>query len=256
VRACRPAAPRLILRAASGAIALAVATPAGAVVGGTDDAGSLARASVMVLSSKGGVCTGVVVARDVILTAGHCAAGAEKYRVHWKANDGAPVLVTPTARAVHPGYDTGAVAGRRRSIDLALILLPQPLPLRFETAALSAARVAPGAPLTLGGFGVASLGEGRSAGTFRTAALAAIEPHGPSRILVWARGARGVGACHGDSGGPIARAGSSEVLAITTWAAGTERAGCGGISQGVLIGPQRIWIDRTLAAWGRQARWP
>jgi trypsin len=156
---------------------------------------------------------------------------------------------------VHPGYDAGAVAARRRSIDLALVLLPGPLPLRFETAALSDARVAVGVPLTLGGYGVATLGDGRSAGTFRTAALAAIEPHGPSRILVWARGARGVGACHGDSGGPIARAGSSEVVALITWAAGMEGAGCGGTSQGVLVGPQRSWIDRTLAAWGRQARW-
>ena len=41
--------------------------PAGAIVGGDGDAGPLSRAGAMVLSSKGGVCSAVVVARDALL---------------------------------------------------------------------------------------------------------------------------------------------------------------------------------------------
>ena len=245
---------RSALAAAPLALAFLASTPARAVVGGAEDAGPLARASVMVLSAHGGVCTAVVVARDAVLTAGHCAAGGE-HRVHWRGDDGAPVLVAPAAKAVHPGYDANAIAARRRSIDLALIRLPEPLPARFATATLSTAAPPAGSSLTFGGYGVARAGDGRSSGTFRAATLAAIEPHGPSRILVWARGAAGAGACQGDSGGPIAQSGSAAVFAVATWAAGDKGQGCGGISQGVLLGPQRDWIDRTLKAWGRSAAW-
>ena len=233
----------------------ALAAPAHAIVGGREDAGPLARSSVMVLSSNGGVCTAVGVARDVVLTAGHCAAGAGERRVHWRGDDGAPVLIAPAAKAVHPAYAADAAAARRRSVDLALIRLPEPLPARFETAALSEQAAPAGSPVTFGGYGVARPGDGRSSGTFRTAWLEAIEPYGPSRILVWAKGAAGVGACQGDSGGPVAQDGSGAVFAVAAWAAGVAGAGCGGISQGVLLGPQRAWIDRTLEAWGRSAAW-
>src|SRR4051795_8069828 len=178
---------RSALRLAALASSL-LAAPAHAIVGGQEDAGPLARSSVIVLSANGGVCTAVVVARDVVLTAGHCAAGAGERRVHWRGDDGAPVLIAPAAKAVHPGYAADAAAARRRSIDLALIRLPEPLPVRFETAALSATAAPAGSSITFGGYGGARPGDGRSSGTFRTARLEAVEPYGPSRILVWAKG--------------------------------------------------------------------
>ena len=81
---------------------------------------------------------------------------------------------------------------------------------------------------------------------------AVIEPLGASRILVWAQGAPGAGACLGDSGGPIA--GAAGIFAVATWSRGASANSCGALSQGVLVGPQRDWIDRTLASWGT-ARW-
>jgi hypothetical protein len=118
----------------------------------------------MVLSSKGGVCTGVVVARDAVLTAGHCDAGAGEHRVHWR-DDGAPILIAPAAKAVHPGYAADAIVARRRSIDLAFIRLPvrlpEPLPARFETVALSATAVPAESSVTFDGYGVARAGGGR-----------------------------------------------------------------------------------------------
>jgi hypothetical protein len=228
--------------------------PAHAIVGGADDTGPLAQSTVMVLSSKGGVCSAVIVDVDVVLTAGHCATGAPQHRVHWRDEDGTPQLVEPAAKAVHPGYDAKAIEARRRSIDLALIRVPEKLPDRFAVATLSAAAPPPGARVRFGGYGVAREGEARSTGTFRTAELAVVEPYGPSRVLVWAKGDKaGTGACMGDSGGPVARGGV--VFAVATWARGVKGRGCGEISQGVLIGPERAWIDRTLASWGRKARW-
>lgn len=235
-------------------LAAALASPAGAVVGGADSAGPLARSAVMVLNSRGGVCSGVVLAPDVVLTAAHCVAGDGEFRVHWRGDDGQPVLVAPAARAVHPLYVSNSVAERRRSIDLALLRMPAPLPGRFGPIALAAQASPKGSAVTLGGYGVAREGDARSTGTFRTAELSVVEPYGRSSILLWASGRRGAGACEGDSGGPIAGE-DGAVGAVTSWAAGDGRRGCGAMSQGVLVGPQRGWIDRTLASWSRAAEW-
>jgi Trypsin len=228
--------------------------PAHAIVGGAPDAGPLSRATIMVLSSKGGMCTAVVVAPDALLTAAHCVAGASEHRVHYRDESGQPVLIAPKAKALHPGYDAGAIAARRRSIDLALVRLPEPLPARFQTASLSAAGAPSGSSLAFGGYGVAREGDAVSTGTYRTVRLPLVEPYGPSRILVWAKG-QGAGLCEGDSGGPVALGGGGAVIAVATWATGAGSRACGDVSQGVLLGPQRAWIDATLAGWGRSARW-
>jgi S1-C subfamily serine protease len=236
------------------AILLGSSAPARAIVGGAEAQGPLSRATVMVLSSKGGMCSAVVVARDVVLTAAHCVTGASEHRVHFRNGDGSPVLITPKAKAVHSGYDAKAIEGRRRSIDLALLQLPEPLPGRFETAALSAATGGPS--LAFAGYGVAREGDGRSTGIFRSVRLNLVEPYGPSRILVWANAPQsGAGVCDGDSGGPVTRDGMSAVFAIATWATGPKGRSCGAYSQGVLLGPQRAWIDGMLQGWGRSARW-
>jgi hypothetical protein len=107
-----------------------------------------------------------------------------------------------------------------------------------------------GERLTLSGYGASRAKEARSTGTFRSVALPVVEPYGQSRILVWLKGASGAaGACQGDSGGPIGT--GAATLAVTAWVGGA----CGGISQGVLLGPQRTWIDATLGGWGASARW-
>lgn len=244
--------------AATLAAAALGASPAAAVVGGQPASGPLADASVMVLSSRGGVCTGVVIAPDAVLTAGHCVSGASEFRVHLSGpNGGAPILIAPVAVVVHPGYDRSTGPGRRASVDLALIRTGEPLPGSVRAAGLGTDVPGRGEPLVVGGFGVEREGDGRSTGTFRTASLVVVEPYGRGKILVWGappEGAR-AGACQGDSGGPVA-AESGSVVAITAWAAGRGgQAGCGGLSQAIMLPPQRAWIDRTLAGWGRSATW-
>src|ERR687889_1820506 len=127
------------------------ATGAHAIVGGAEDEGPLARQSVMVLSSNGGVCSAVVLAPDVVLTAAHCVTGAAEHRVHFRDETGEPVLITPAAKVVHPGYNAKAIETRQRSIDLALVRIPEALPARFERAMLTAAKVAENDPVVVGG---------------------------------------------------------------------------------------------------------
>src|SRR5215213_5373936 len=230
-----------------------VATQANAIVGGAEDEGPLARQSVMVLSSNGGVCSAVVLAPDVVLTAAHCATGAAEHRVHFRDEAGEAVLIVPAAKAVHPGYNAKAIETRQRSIDLALVRIPEALPARFERATLGAGKVQENTFVTVGGYGLAREGDAKTTGTFRTASLTAVEPYGPSRILLWAEGSGTASACQGDSGGPMAS--GSAVAAITSWSAPARGRSCGGLTQGILVGPQREWIDRILKGWNRAALW-
>ncbi|CAA2156124.1 hypothetical protein MBRA_01739 [Methylobacterium brachiatum] len=240
-----PKRRRAALTVLAAALSLA-GRPAGAIVGGAE---APAGGAVMVLSSNGGVCTGLVLAPDTVLTAGHCVAAGREHRVHFRDDAGAPVLIEVSGRAIHPGYDAGAASGRRKSIDLALLRTATPLPPRFAPVTLSAALPRAGERLTLAGYGAARAGDPRSTGTYRSVGLPVIEPYGPSRILVWLKG-DAAGGCQGDSGGPITGP-DGAVLALAAWIGGT----CGGLTQGVLVGPQRGWIDRVLDGWGRSARW-
>lgn len=230
-----------------------LANNAEAIVGGAEDQGPLARQSVMVLSSNGGVCSAVVLARDVVLTAAHCVTGADEHRVHFRDETGEPVLITPTAKTVHPGYNAKAIETRQRSIDLALVRIPENLPQRFERATLTEAKPGKDTAITVGGYGLSREGDAKTTGTFRTAPLAVTEPYGPSKILLWTKGSGVAGACQGDSGGPMAL--GSTVVAVTSWSSPAGKTGCGGITQGILVGAQREWIDRTLKGWNRAAQW-
>lgn len=232
--------------------------PARAVVGG-QEGGPATNSTLMVLNARGGVCSGIVLSARAILTAAHCAAGGTELRIHWRET-GEPVLISPASVSTHPEFDAGAIRSRRRSIDLALIRLAQPLPARFTPASLiDGALPRAGSSITLAGYGVSREGEARSTGTYRSAALTAVEPYGPGRILIWAADPVGAGrqpgasACQGDSGGPLFFDGG--VGAVTSWSTGPKGRNCGLLTQGVLVAPQRHWIDATLSQWGETARW-
>ncbi len=47
----------------------------------------------------------------------------------------------------------------------------------------------------------------------------------------------------------------SSVVAVSSWSTGPAKRNCGLLSQGILVAPQRGWIDATLAQWGETARW-
>jgi len=233
------------------------APPAVAIVGGQAETGALAHAGLMVLAPDGRFCSAVMLDRDVVLTAAHCVTGNGDHRVHFRNPDGTPALLRIAERAVHPEYDPDAIRTRRRSIDLALVRLVKPLPDRFAPATLSQGTPTAGASVFVSGFGTRDEQDGRGASTgrFDSVSLSVVEPYGRSRILIWLARVDGAlsGACHGDSGGPISTAGS--VFAITTWTTGPGNRACGALTQGVLLGPQRGWIEQVTRRWNRQPNW-
>jgi len=236
----RPCLPFCVL------LAITAALPARAVVQGVA-APELKTHSVMVLDDHGRMCTGVVLTQNAVLTAAHCVTNAGAWRVHWRAPDATPVMVEPKAIHIHPGYDPRAVQTRSKSIDLAIVTLADPLPDPFQPLPLSdITNVQPGDIIQVAGFGETDEANRKSVGTMMRAELQVVEPHGHSTILVWLSDPteKGSGGCHGDSGGPLIANGA--LIAITSWTKGNGKHDCGLITQGILIGPHKAWIDKIL----------
>ncbi|MBS7539379.1 S1 family peptidase [Ancylobacter lacus] len=237
----------LWLAAGLGAV-LGTAPPAAAIVGGQPAGGTLAAQTVMIVSTRGAVCTGVVLSASVVLTAAHCVQPKADYAVAVIEPDGPHIL--PASRvALHPGFDPDSFSTRRPTPDLALLQLAGPLPARFVPARLSADPALParGTSFTLAGFGVVRDGKGTSAGTLRTVSLPMVGTTGGIMIRL-SRGSA-AGGCTGDSGGPALADGV--VTGIIGWStAGGGARGCGGVTGATLVGPQRGWIDGVARAMG------
>jgi S1-C subfamily serine protease len=233
-------------------LAFCLAAPgAKAVVGGAPDP-QWERQGVMVVGARGSLCSGIVIAPQAVLTAAHCVSGGGAYRVFHRQG-GEPRFTGIATVIRHPGFVADAVRTRKRSIDLALIKLEAPLS-GFEPASLSAgAPPRAGAAVTVRGHGLASEQGADTTGTARSVMLDVIEPYGPGKILLWAQGS-GAGACHGDSGGAMTER-SGHIVAITSWSEGANGTRCGKLTQGILIAPQRGFIDATLGQWGFSATW-
>jgi secreted trypsin-like serine protease len=247
-------------RAFSAAAALAAASlgwtaPATAVVGAADEDARFADRVVMVLTrgaDEQANCSGVVLGPRVVLTAAHCVRPTRDMAVLYRDETGAPMLSPVQAVAVHPLYRTDAVARRVVSIDLALVETQTPLDARFVASKLASGEgPAIGETTILAGYGIAREGDPLTGGALRSASLTVRAPL--STILLWADGGdrAGLGACVGDSGGPLFSADGETVLAIVAWTSGPRGRHCGELTQGPLIAPQRAWIDATLARWGR-----
>jgi hypothetical protein len=233
------------------------AIPASALVGPAEADNSFASHLVMVLNrgvDRAGFCTGVVVSPRAVLTAAHCVASIDNMRIYYRGKNGEAVLREISAAVVHPLYRANAATKRIVSIDLALLETQAPLEERFSPASFDETGAATvGQPLRIFGYGVATEGDGKTAGVLRRAKLTTRAPL--SSILLWAEDPdhQGAGACTGDSGGPIVSAESDKVLAIIAWSAGSGRGSrCGALTQGALVAPQAAWIDSVLRRWGER----
>jgi V8-like Glu-specific endopeptidase len=207
----------------------------------------------MVLSNadgRAGLCTGVVIAPKVVLSAAHCVKNPAQSMIHYRAGD-KPILLPVAQISIHPEFKVNAPKTRERSIDLALIQLREPLPEYFEAAILNTENTATlGTRYLIAGFGLTIEGRGDTSGKLRMGEVSARSPL--SKLLLWLEdmNKRGFGACTGDSGGPVFIGPARQLFAITTWTEGAGKNHCGTLTQATLVAPQRSWIEQTLRIWG------
>jgi secreted trypsin-like serine protease len=205
------------------------------------------RHAVMIVGSHGTFCTGAAIARDLVLTAGHCIEAGTTYKVVELDSTHQPRLLDVRAVARHPQFNLRTLFAHRATADVALLKMAQPLPAAVVPATIGDGARTPqfGETLTINGYGLAIRSDGKSGGTLRAAALTITGRPGNLQIRLVdpvTGGARlGMGACTGDSGAPVFE--GSSLVGIVSWSTGPNmNAGCGGLTGVTPLALYRGWI--------------
>jgi len=239
-------------------LALAPLASAAAMVGGAYVVpNASARPEVMLIGSRGNFCTGVAIARDLILTAAHCVqAGAEYKHVELDANR-QPILKDVLSIARHPQFNLKTMLQHRATADVALVKLARPLAVTPAALMGSRPRVAVGERFAVYGYGMSDQTDANTSATLRAATLVATGQPGnlQLRLVDPASGGKrnGLGACTGDSGGPVYQdaGGYFAVMGVVSWSTGAGgSAGCGGLTGVTPIELYRGWIVEQAAKMG------
>ncbi len=229
---------------------LLASAPARAIVGGGDTPPEGPLRAAVILVGPNGTCTGVALAPNLVLTAAHCVWPGADYKLLEFDASRQPVLTAFAAIARHPEFDAKAVERHRVTADVALLKLAKPLTVAPASLAPAGNAVAIGERFVIAGYGVAAPGDGKSAGTLRSAALIVTGQPGSLQFRLVdpaTKGERaGLGACTGDSGGPVFRdiGGTLMVAGLVSWSTGPKLSdGCGGLTGVTPLVRYRAWIE-------------
>lgn len=201
---------------------------------------------VMVLGSRGQICTGTVIGQRIVVTAAHCTVNAPQLAVAY-FEDGRPVLQPVAAVARNPGFSKNAAV----SVDIALLKLENALPVRFSPVQIDSGGGAGaiGDNLTIAGYGLSIDSDVKSAGTLRSANVSLLPKLYPRFMRLGGDiNLSHFAICKGDSGGPVF---SGSSLVGVVYAAERAKGGksCGAAAQAVRLAPQRSWIDGVIRRW-------
>ncbi|WP_112663107.1 S1 family peptidase [Microvirga flavescens] len=242
-------------------VILAFASPAKAVLGGkTDrDPDGLRQSVVWIENSAGELCSGALLRADLVLTAAHCMMDEAKYRVVGVDRTFRPQNIRVTAAAIHPSFEPGTTPRKQPGIDLAVLKLARPLGKQFKPFDLrTIPQIETGEMVTLAGFGVLDENRKHTARLLRQTSLVSLgQANSSNKVLIVTDSDKlaqttGLGACRGDSGGPILAATQQgyRLLGIVSWSSGALRgppsASCGGLTAVTPLAENVPWIEKSI----------
>lgn len=240
-------------------LALLAVTPADAIVGGgAPSADGVGRSVVTIVGSRGNFCTGALIAPKIVLTAAHCVQPGADYKLVEYGADRQPSLQDVKSVAVHPGFNMQAMLAHRATADVALLQLDAPAKGKTpSTLGLPNIPIVVGSRFMIAGIGVTVRGDGKSGGTIRVAGLIATGKPGTLQIRLVDpvnQGTHdGLGACTGDSGGPVFedKQTGPAIIGVVSWSTGPNgSAGCGGLTGVTPLTLYRDWLVQTSRQWG------
>ncbi|MFZ2154551.1 MAG: trypsin-like serine protease, partial [Bradyrhizobium sp.] len=172
--------------------------------------------------------------------------------------DRQPQLQDVKTVAIHPAFSMKAMTSHRATADVAVLQLEAAA--KGKSPALLGVPAIPivvGSRFTIAGIGVVVRGDGKSGGTIRVAGLVATGKPGTLQIRLVdpvGQGTRdGLGACTGDSGGPVFedKQSGAVIVGVVSWSTGPNgAAGCGGLTGVTPLTLYRDWILQTAREWG------
>jgi hypothetical protein len=231
--------------------------PTAAMVGGTRSGDAATRAVVMIVGSRGTSCTGALIARDLVLTAGHCVQAGTDYKLVEFDAQKQPRLLDTVKAERHPQFNMQTFLGHRATADVALIKLAVPLNIPPAPLYSAAFNVAVEDPILVAGYGLSERGNGKTGGTLRIANLVVTGKPGNLQLRLFDPATRneraGLGACTGDSGAPafVETAGRLLVIGVVSWSTGPKNEeGCGGLTGVTPLALYRNWIFETARKLG------
>jgi secreted trypsin-like serine protease len=232
-------------------------TPAHAIVGGAAPATEgVFRSVVTIVGSRGNSCSGVLIAPDLVLSVAHCVGPGADYKIVEYGKDRQPTLRDVKRVAAHPGFDMKTMLAHRATADVSLLQLAT-RKVNPSAIGMPSAPLAAGNRFTIVGIGVTVRGNGKSAGVVRSADLVATGHPGTLQIRLVDPATNGVsaglGACTGDSGGPVFedQQGRQVVIGVVDWSTGPNGSdGCGGLTGVTPLTLYRDWIVQTARQWG------
>jgi hypothetical protein len=255
---------RNAVRAAAGLAVLAVwASPAWAVIQGqvSRDPNGTRSFVVRVESTDGEICSGTLIARDLVLTAAHCVMRPAGYRVISVDRSFRQRRTDVIAATMHPDFVPGTTPEEQPGVDLALLKLEHPLGSDYAPLdPRGAGSISTGDSVDIAGFGVVAENRRGSARVLRQAHLVSIGSlQVANRVTVVTDRQRlaetaGAGACLGDSGGPILSGGPGgyRIVGVVSWSSGAlqqgaRRTACGGFTAVTPVAEHTGWIASRAA---------
>lgn len=216
------------------------------IIGGTvvPSTSELSKSIVLLYDNKGFICTGSIIAANVVLTAAHCVEDVSEMNVIFdvKIRSGAErrladkfIIHSSWATNQNNQFDNG---------DIALLHYKGTTPKGYKPATLlkDKTKLINGAKVLLAGYGITD-DDADDSGILRQVNVTIAKSNfGKTEIAMEQRDGRG--ACQGDSGGPayINVAGKNLLFGVTS--RGAEKCAIFGIYTSTL--PYQSWIDKGV----------